>query len=409
LANLVRRAWAQLRLPVMVLISPLWARKRNGWASGHLGRVLVEHADRGLQALVAQVRIEGGEVRRHHQAFVDDGLVRKAADVVFDIGGVGHRRATPGTEQLDREFLIAQAFATDEHLLDLRQALQRQATEHAGVDRHLAPAHQAQAGSEDLAVHVVACGFGLGGVLVEEHHADRVLAGQFAAELFQGHGPQEPIGLLHQQPAAVAGLAVGVDPTTVGHAGQGLDSRLQKVVAGFARHMGDQAETTVILEFFGMVQTCFHRHFLTRFASHQGKSLFNTTSYHPRRTNVSFAGAIRMPLLHSDSEAHKFTDASVKIHVAFLNVFIQESVVTELLESEAFQPGLQQGLVAGSLGQKSLPRVTQQARPGFRSRSAGGGGSATRPCISGSQPVLVGRWQRYEAKVYQPGPWLARF
>ncbi|MNZ95102.1 hypothetical protein D3C78_1142340 [compost metagenome] len=42
LANLVRRAWAQLRLPVMVLISPLWARKRNGCASGHFGRVLVE-------------------------------------------------------------------------------------------------------------------------------------------------------------------------------------------------------------------------------------------------------------------------------------------------------------------------------------------------------------------------------
>ncbi|MNE60144.1 hypothetical protein D3C80_1552730 [compost metagenome] len=42
LVNLVRRAWAQLRLPVMVLISPLWARKRNGCASGHFGKVLVE-------------------------------------------------------------------------------------------------------------------------------------------------------------------------------------------------------------------------------------------------------------------------------------------------------------------------------------------------------------------------------
>ena len=85
-----------------------------------------------------------------------------------------------------------------------------------------------------------------------------------------------------------------------------------------------------------------------------------------------------MPLLHSDSDAHKFTDDSVKIHVAFLNVFYQASVVTESLESEAFQPGLQLGLVAGSLGQKSLPRFTQQASPMFRSRSAGGGGSATR-------------------------------
>ena len=35
-------------------------------------------------------------------------------------------------------------------------------------------------------------------------------------------------------------------------------------MTGFALHMGNQAETTVILEFVGVVQTCFHRHFLTR-------------------------------------------------------------------------------------------------------------------------------------------------
>jgi hypothetical protein len=37
------------------------------------------------------------------------------------------------------------------------------------------------------------------------------------------------IGLLNQQTATVTGLAVGVDPTAVGHAGQGLDGRLQRV------------------------------------------------------------------------------------------------------------------------------------------------------------------------------------
>ena len=36
------RACAQRRLPSMVLISPLWASMRNGWASGQRGRVLVE-------------------------------------------------------------------------------------------------------------------------------------------------------------------------------------------------------------------------------------------------------------------------------------------------------------------------------------------------------------------------------
>jgi hypothetical protein len=36
------------------------------------------------------------------------------------------------------------------------------------------------------------------------------------------------------------------------------------VMTGLALHMGNQAKTTVILEFIWMVQTCFHRHFLTR-------------------------------------------------------------------------------------------------------------------------------------------------
>jgi len=36
------RAAIQLRLPRTVLISPLWATIRNGWASGHDGNVLVE-------------------------------------------------------------------------------------------------------------------------------------------------------------------------------------------------------------------------------------------------------------------------------------------------------------------------------------------------------------------------------
>jgi len=35
-------------------------------------------------------------------------------------------------------------------------------------------------------------------------------------------------------------------------------------MTGLALHMGYQAETAVILEFIWLVQTCFHRHFLTR-------------------------------------------------------------------------------------------------------------------------------------------------
>ena len=41
-ASSASRARIQLRLPMTVLISPLWAMNRNGWASGQLGKVLVE-------------------------------------------------------------------------------------------------------------------------------------------------------------------------------------------------------------------------------------------------------------------------------------------------------------------------------------------------------------------------------
>ena len=36
------RARIQLTLPISVLISPLWAMTRNGWASSQLGNVFVE-------------------------------------------------------------------------------------------------------------------------------------------------------------------------------------------------------------------------------------------------------------------------------------------------------------------------------------------------------------------------------
>ncbi|CFW31542.1 Uncharacterised protein [Bordetella pertussis] len=36
------RARSQLKLPLTVLISPLWAIMRYGWASGQAGNVLVE-------------------------------------------------------------------------------------------------------------------------------------------------------------------------------------------------------------------------------------------------------------------------------------------------------------------------------------------------------------------------------
>ena len=236
-----------------------WLRQRP-LRQGVGGEALVEHADRGLQALVTQVRVELLQVRRHHQTFVDDGLRREAADVMLGIGGIGHRRATTGTEQLDGEVLVTQAFTTDEHLFNLRQTLQRQTAEHAGINWHFAPADQLQAGGEDFAIHVLAGRAGFALVLVEENHADCVLRWQLDRKRLLRSGTQEHIRLLHQQPAAVTCLTVGVDTAAVGHAGQGFNGCLQQVMACLALHMGNQAEAAVILELIRMVQTCFHRH-----------------------------------------------------------------------------------------------------------------------------------------------------
>ncbi len=45
LASMASRARIQLRLPRTVLISPLCATYRYGWASGHDGNVLVENRE----------------------------------------------------------------------------------------------------------------------------------------------------------------------------------------------------------------------------------------------------------------------------------------------------------------------------------------------------------------------------
>jgi len=45
LASNASRARIQFRLPITVLISPLWATNRNGCANGQLGNVLVENRE----------------------------------------------------------------------------------------------------------------------------------------------------------------------------------------------------------------------------------------------------------------------------------------------------------------------------------------------------------------------------
>ncbi len=91
-------------------------------------------------------------------------------------------------------------------------------------------------------------------VVGEEDVADRVVVTERDAELF-GLAAQEGIGLLHEQAAAVAGLAVGGDRTTVGHAIERRDRGLNQLVARLIVHVRDQAETAGVLLELGTVET----------------------------------------------------------------------------------------------------------------------------------------------------------
>ncbi|MNZ63711.1 hypothetical protein D3C78_818650 [compost metagenome] len=296
------------------------------------GEALVEHADRGFQTLVAQIGEEAGQIGRHHQALVDDVLGRQAADVEVGIILQRHFGMAAGVEQLDRHLLVVETFAADEHLLDARQALQGQTTEHRGIHRHAAPADQVQALGGQLRIDGLARAGGLGFVLTEEQHADRVLLGQVYAELLGGQHAQETIRLLQQQTTTIAGLAVGIDAAAMGHACQGFNGGLQQVVTGLPMHVGNQTEAAVILELLGMVQTSFHRH-SHRLTSIRFGRFFATCPALLTLLRRLLRSRMRHCSVRPMSEKEQMARKR-KNHVAF----IKEKPVTRLGASPAFLP-----------------------------------------------------------------------
>jgi len=73
---------AQLRLPWMVLISPLCGEVAIGVCEAPLrqrvgGEALMEHGHRALEAWIGEIRIELRQILRHHHALNDDGAGRE--------------------------------------------------------------------------------------------------------------------------------------------------------------------------------------------------------------------------------------------------------------------------------------------------------------------------------------------
>jgi hypothetical protein len=100
-------------------------------------------------------------------------------------------------------------------------------------------------------------------------------------------------------------------------------------MTGLALHMGYQAETAVILEFIGLVQTCFHRHFLTRLPLIEANFFFQF-NHLPSTPNVRrLCGGKREVIVHTDTDAHKFDDEMSQIHVAFVKGLKRSAVLVK--------------------------------------------------------------------------------
>ena len=84
----------QFRLPPTVLISPLCAIIRNGWASGQDGKVLVENllctrAIARREVRIGQVRVEAGQLRGGEHSLVHQGSGRQRREVQLLAGLAG--------------------------------------------------------------------------------------------------------------------------------------------------------------------------------------------------------------------------------------------------------------------------------------------------------------------------------
>ena len=184
--------------------------------------------DRGAHVRVGEVGVERGELLRQREAFVDDGLRRAARDV--EIVARETLGALPNHEEraLERS---RRRDAADEELLHDRPARLGERTEHARIDRHVAPA------DDDLVVvaddrlerpHLL---LQLAAVAREEDRDDAVVARVRQLDLASLELVlEERVRDLNQDARAVAALRVGARRAAVRQAAQDLEALVDEVV-----------------------------------------------------------------------------------------------------------------------------------------------------------------------------------
>src|SRR5882757_5338909 len=199
------------------------------------GIALVKNGKGGGEQRVAQILVELGELPGREEAFVDNGLGGKRADVTARgqerFGAFSQERKAPletfGTTRRMEKF--------DEKLPDFRHRFERAAAERIGVGRNAAPADDAEALG-------VGGGFDGGAGFVEHGGRDKREAdGEHLREfnsLLLGASAEESLRKRSEQ-AGAAGT-VGINASTVGEALQGRQCMLDNVVARSATEAGNE-------------------------------------------------------------------------------------------------------------------------------------------------------------------------
>ena len=212
----------------------------------------VVHRKTDRKPRIAQVAVEVRQHLRTHHAFVDNGAtadrseIKVAADRSPDrpgaVDGTPPQAKQPGLEGI----AIDGGVSADQPMDDVGSRVAGERAEHAGVDRHIAPAQAAQA--EGLGfLFAELDGLGAANCIGGQKH--RGQSAQLTAGRLGGRPDRLVIrpGNGAEHAGAVARIAVAATPAAVLHAVETAQGLLQHPVAGFTTQMGQKAHATGIL------------------------------------------------------------------------------------------------------------------------------------------------------------------
>ena len=204
--------------------------------------------ERSLKPRIVQIGEKNGEILRHDHRLEDEGRRRKTRNIKVGIGGLESLLgAAPREEQLAIEAGLINAghAAIDEDLLDVGQGLVRLGTAGLGVRRHGAPAGDAQRLALQLHHESAARRVGARRIAAQEHEARGKHRCKRNCHLARERA-QKFLGLLQEEPAAIARLAVGCDGAAMCQALQRRHTGLDNPVTGHIVELSDQPKAAAI-------------------------------------------------------------------------------------------------------------------------------------------------------------------